>query len=287
MLQSMTAYASHLLDLPEGQLTWEIRTVNHRYLDLNLHLPELFREWDDVVRGLVKASLQRGKVDVSVKFQSSGEQAAELQCNEAMLAQLEQVIQQVSDRFPQATLSVFDVLQYRGVVQSAKRSIEGLEGAFKVSLQACLDQVVVVRAREGEGVAVFITERLDDIKRQLMVIEAQLPELLATYKNRMLAQFEILEAKVDTERLEQELVWFAQKIDIAEELQRLTAHVSECERIIVAGGIVGRRLDFLMQELNREANTIASKSVDLCVTQAALDIKVSLEQIREQVQNIE
>ena len=287
MLHSMTAYASHVFDFPEGQLTWEIRTVNHRYLDLNVHLPELFREWDEVVRERVKAYLHRGKVDVSIKFQSSGEQPAELQCNEAMLAQLENVIAQVSDRFPQASLSVFDVIQYRGVVQAVKRSIDGLEESFKSSLQACLEKIVTVRAREGEGTATFIGERLSDIRQQLEVIETQLPELLSNYKQRMLAQFEILEAKVDTERLEQELVWFAQKIDIAEELQRLKAHVFECGRIVAEGGVVGRRLDFLMQELNREANTIASKSVDLRITQAALDIKVALEQIREQVQNIE
>ncbi|MBV52510.1 MAG: YicC family protein [Coxiellaceae bacterium] len=287
MLQSMTAYASHVLDLPEGQLSWEIRTVNHRYLDLNLHLPELFREWDEVVREQVKVFLHRGKIDVSIKFQSSDEQPTELHCNEALLTQLEQVITQVSDRFPQASLSVFDVIHYRGVVQAAKRSIDGLDESFKTSLRSCLEQVVSVRSREGEGIASFIGERLSVVKQQLFIIEAQLPELLLDYKQRMLAQFEILEAKVDTERLEQELVWFAQKIDIAEELQRLQAHVGECERIIEKGGVVGRRLDFLMQELNREANTIASKSVDLKVTQAALEIKVALEQIREQVQNIE
>ena len=200
---------------------------------------------------------------------------------------MQDVITQVLDRFPQASLSVFDAIQYRGVVQAVKRPIEGLDQGFKLSLQACLKQVVAVRAREGDGIATFFRERLSDITQQLEAIEVQLPELLSTYKQRMLAQFEILEAKVDTERLEQELVWYSQKIDISEELQRLKAHVFECRRVVAEGGVVGRRLDFLMQELNREANTIASKSVNLRITQAALDIKVALEQIREQVQNIE
>ena len=287
MLQSMTAYASHSDDSPEGVLTWEIRTVNHRFLDVSVHLPEIFRDTEMAVRESVKSQLQRGKVDVSLKYQPADALSYELSCNEVLLGQLQQMAQRVSSHFPEATIDVFDVLNYRGVVQTAKQSTEQLSVLMFGSLQGCLERVVSVRGREGDGIAQFIQQRLEGLATQLAIVEQKLPVVMAAFKQRLLQQFEILQSKVDTDRLEQELVWFAQKIDIAEELQRLHAHVTECNRIISVGGVVGRRLDFLMQELNREANTIASKSVDIEITQAALEMKVLLEQIREQVQNIE
>ena len=288
MLNSMTGYFNHSVDLPEGQLIFEIKSVNHRYLDLSLQLPESFRHCDATVRERVKVYLKRGKVEVSVKFKLSKEQSTKLSCNLPLLEELETMVAQVSSRFPQATLSLFDLIQYKGVVCSeSSQVIEPCMQMFEAGLQSCLEKMVDVRAREGAGIAAFMGDSLDKITVQLSVIKRHVPEFIVLFKERLQRQFESLQAQLDQDRLEQELIWYAQKSDITEELQRLTAHIDEFRSILSAGGVVGRRLDFLIQELNREANTIASKSVMLEVTQAAVDIKVCLEQIREQVQNIE
>jgi len=286
-IASMTSFARKTQENPAGTLLCELRSVNHRYLDLNLYLSEPFRLYEKEVRELLQHRLGRGKVDVALKFQPNSHQALQFEVNEALIAKLSSLGEGVAQQFKGAQLNLMDLLSWPGVLKSAELDVTGLKKALLNLLDETLNEFIETRHREGAGVGDFLNRCLTDIEQHMQTIKGRLPLVLKAQREKILARFAELELSLDPHRLEQEFVWLAQKSDIAEELQRLEAHVEEVKRIVKEGGVMGRRLDFLMQELNREANTIGSKSMDTEVTQADVELKVLIEQMREQVQNLE
>ncbi|MEW6611594.1 MAG: YicC/YloC family endoribonuclease [Pseudomonadota bacterium] len=289
MILSMTAFARRETHSALGSLSWELRTVNHRYLEISPRLPEDLRGLEMRVREQIQKRIRRGKVDATLRWTPpvAGENGA-LAVNEALLNDLARLAAQVGFRVEaQAPLSALDFLKWPGVLQSPSVDLEQLHEAALALLRDALRELVDSRAREGEKLAALLRERLDAIEATVAEVRARVPALLADYRSRLEERLGELRDKVDPARLEQEIVLFATRIDVAEELDRLDTHVGEVRRILGSDEAVGRRLDFMMQELNREANTLGSKSADAQTTQAAVTLKVLIEQMREQVQNIE
>ena len=285
MTFSMTAFARSERSTDAGAITWELRAVNHRYLELSLKLPDELRALETAVREAVGKRLGRGKIDCSLRFRPL-DTASALTLDAPLVARLRELERQlrahIADALPMRTA---DYLRWPGALTTPTVDSEALQAAALAALSTALDDLVATRAREGARLEATIVERLDQVAEILRSVRAVLPEIAPQYRARLQAR--LAELALNPERLEQEIVVFAQRIDISEELDRLDAHVAEARRVLRAGGQVGRRLDFLMQEFNREANTIASKASDLRVTQAAMELKVLIEQMREQVQNIE
>ncbi len=287
MIASMTAFARKSQEANWGAITWEIRTVNHRYLEISIRMPESLRNYEKLVREQIQKSISRGKVEATLKFQPGQDVPFNITVNQSLAQQLADAAQSVNGLFPNAQVNMVELLAWPGILQTKDTNLDAAgEGTLEL-LQQTLSDLVAARQREGDGVKKFIVERLQNIQQGIEVIKKRMPTVVKTGQTKMKARFEELSVNLDKERFEQEMVWLAQKVDIAEELQRLEAHVIEVQRVLKAGDVVGRRLDFLMQELNREANTISSKSVDSEVTQAAIELRVQIEQMREQVQNIE
>jgi len=287
MISSMTAFARKMDQTSLGQLTWEVRSVNHRYLEINLRLPEQLRAAEKGARDLLASVLKRGKVDVFLKFQPGEEVPFDIKINQALIKQLASAEQQVRKNFANLNVNFTDVLSWPGVLQTEETRMEQVvENALSL-LKNVIAELVAVREREGEGIKNFMLERLDMIAEQIKIVEKRLPQMQTAMREKIMARFEELKIAPDQERVEQEMIFLLQKMDVAEELQRLPAHLAEVRRNLKGGVAVGRRLDFLMQELNREANTLGSKVLDVEVTQAVVEIKVQIEQMREQVQNIE
>ncbi|WP_423063502.1 YicC/YloC family endoribonuclease [Candidiatus Paracoxiella cheracis] len=283
----MTAFARKSQEANWGAITWEIRTVNHRYLEISIRMPESLRNYEKLVREQIQKSISRGKVEATLKFQPGQDVPFNITVNQSLAQQLADAAQSVNGLFPNAQVNMVELLAWPGILQTKDTNLDAAgEGTLEL-LQQTLSDLVAARQREGDGVKKFIVERLQNIQQGIEVIKKRMPTVVKTGQTKMKARFEELSVNLDKERFEQEMVWLAQKVDIAEELQRLEAHVIEVQRVLKAGDVVGRRLDFLMQELNREANTISSKSVDSEVTQAAIELRVQIEQMREQVQNIE
>lgn len=287
MISSMTAFSRQADEAKWGSVVWEIRSVNHRYLDINLRCPDTFRDLEISIREIIQKKLSRGKVDATLKFSPGTDLPYEFEVNKPLLQQLSKIGQQVREFFPDIKVNLADLLGWRGVLQTIDTQMDRVSKMALKLLDKALDDFIAVRRREGNGLRQFIELRLKDIQQQTENVRQKLPTVLKAERSRILERFKEVEIEHDTRRLEQEMVLWAQKADVAEELQRLDAHVEEVERVLHKGGVVGRRLDFLMQELNREANTLSSKSMDTGVTQSAVEMKVAIEQMREQVQNIE
>lgn len=287
MISSMTAFARKMDQTSLGQLTWEVRSVNHRYLEINLRLPEQLRAAEKGARDLLASVLKRGKVDVFLKFQPGEEVPFDIKINQALIKQLASAEQQIRKNFANLNVNFTDVLSWPGVLQTEETRMEQVvENALSL-LKNVITELVAVREREGEGIKNFMLDRLKVIEEQIKIVEKRLPQMQNAMREKIMARFEELKLTPDNERVEQEMIFLLQKMDVAEELQRLPAHLNEVRRNLKGGVAVGRRLDFLMQELNREANTLGSKVLDVEVTQAVVEIKVQIEQMREQVQNIE
>ena len=287
MTFSMTAFARRAADTPAGALVWELRSVNHRYLDISLRLPEELRALEAGARELVARRLERGKLDATLRFQAH-DALASASLDAAAANQLLRAADAVHDLTPGlAPLSAIDVLRWPGVMRAPALDAESLGGSAMELLGAALDELINTRQREGERLRGLIEERLRGIRGLLERMTTLLPEIARDYRARLEARLGEIRTQLDPTRLEQEMVLFATRADVSEEFDRLRAHVAEVERVLGGRGQVGRRLDFLMQELNREANTLASKSVDLRQTNIAVELKVLIEQMREQVQNIE
>lgn len=288
MINSMTGFASGEITTSHGQLLWELRTVNHRYLETQFRLPEGFRTLEPQLRDLATGKLKRGKLDASLQFRPAVKPEAALQINEALaqtiIAQAEKLAANMDD--PEE-ISPLDVLRWPGVVTEAAIDTTELFEPAKALLESTLDSLSAARGREGERIQVMLDERLTQIGELSAQVRSCMPEVLAGIRERVQERARLLEARIDDDRLEQELVMLAQKMDVAEELDRLDAHIEETRATFSMDGAVGRRLDFLMQEFNREANTLGSKSADPATTKAAVDLKVLIEQMREQVQNVE
>jgi len=289
MIHSMTAFAAATRDTPLGRLGLELRSVNHRYLETNLRLPEELRPLEGKFRERISARLNRGKVDLSVKLRrEAGGISSELHLNAELAKQLTAVESEFGKINSQATpSSTIDWLRWPGLVVEPEQDPGPLQEAALAGLENALDDLVAFRRREGDKLGAMIEDRLAGITRQAQQMRAIMPEIREGMRDKLNERIANLQAQVDAERVEQEVVMLLQKLDIDEELDRLNAHVSEVKRTLESNKPIGRRLDFLMQELNREANTLGSKSADTRMTQAAVELKVLIEQMREQVQNIE
>lgn len=287
MIHSMTAFARAEMAGDHGTLSWEIRSVNHRYLEPHLRLPEAFRDLEGAVRDALRKGLSRGKVECTLRF---AEDAAgrSMQVDEARARTLIAAAEDVAALLKQpAPINPLDVLAWPGVIVSDAADPQALGNAALKLFDKALAELKTGRQREGEELARLINERLDAITQETATLRAQVPQMLAAQRQKVLDRCAEMRVELDPQRLEQELVLLAQKSDVAEELDRLATHVGEVRRVLQSGGAAGRRLDFLMQELNREANTLGSKAIDTRSTQAAVNLKVLIEQMREQVQNIE
>lgn len=288
MPKSMTGFARTEDQYEWGTLACEIRSVNHRYLEPTLRLPEGLRAIESDFRGALKKYLSRGKIEVSLHLKLESKTGADLALNETLANQIQMLAQQIADQLPNsASLSPIEILKWPGVLQSAEIDKDELETASLKTLDTTLKALVQNRTREGRELGIFIEQRLDSINEHVANLRKRLPEILETNHNKLRERLKALEVDIDEDRLAQEQVYIAQKADVAEELDRLEAHVSEVLRTLKQNEPIGRRLDFLMQELNREANTLASKSIANDITQNSVDLKVLIEQMREQVQNLE
>ena len=287
MTLSMTAFARRSADTAAGTLVWELRSVNHRYLDISLRLPEELRGVEPGSRQLIARLVERGKIDAALKFQAK-EAVVGLALDAAAARQLLTAADEVHGLTPGLQpLSVHEVLRWPGVLRPPAVDPEVLADHALKLLEAALDELVATRAREGERLHLLLRDRLRSVGEQLERLATLLPDITRDYRARLEARLGEVRAQLDPARLEQEMVLYATRADVAEELDRTAAHVEEVARVLDQEEPIGRRLDFLMQELNREANTLASKSVDLRLTNVAVELKVLIEQMREQVQNIE
>jgi uncharacterized protein (TIGR00255 family) len=287
MVHSMTAFARVERAGAFGTLSWELRSVNHRYLEPHLRLPESLRDLESPVREALRQGLSRGKLECTLRLQDE-EGARPLAVDQARASQLIAAAETVAALIRQpAPLNPLEVLAWPGVLGGDAADPLALHAAALEAFNQALAELKDGRAREGAELARLIEARLDAILAEVATLRELVPQMLDTQRKRILDRLRDAQAELDPARLEQEMVLLAQKSDVAEELDRLTTHVGEVRRVLRSGGAAGRRLDFLMQELNREANTLGSKAFDPRSTQAAVNLKVLIEQMREQVQNIE
>ncbi len=286
MIRSMTAFASAERSAPWGTLACEVRAVNHRYLELSLRLPDELRVLEGALREAVAARIARGKVDLGLRLRSSPG-SGELRLNAPLLDKLTHLAGSCATRFPSMRVEFTELLRYPGLIEQAEIDPAELQREAMALLDDVLTEFIAAREREGEQLRLGMVERLDAIAAVAGQVREWLPDIRVALRRKLDARLGDLRDSADPGRLEQELVLGLQKIDVEEELERLDTHVGESRRVLALNDAVGRRLDFLLQEFNREANTLGSKSVDSRTTQAAVELKVLIEQIREQVQNIE
>lgn len=288
MVRSMTAFARVSDELQQATLVWEIRSVNHRYLEAFVRLPEELRVMEPQVRERVGARLGRGKLECTLRISWSGRVGNRLELDEQYLQMLLDACRKVETRSPEATSpGVMELLRWPGVVREPEPETAPIVERALALLEQALDELVATREREGQQICPLLATRLDGIEQQVASVRQRLPEVHANIRSRMEDRLADLQTRVDPDRLEQELVFLAQKMDIDEELDRLEGHVVEARHVLERDEPVGRRLDFLMQEFNREANTLGSKSADGATTAVSVELKVLIEQMREQVQNVE
>jgi uncharacterized protein (TIGR00255 family) len=284
----MTGFARSETATPQGQLLWEVRSVNNRFLEVQLKLPDFCRNLDNELRQLAAAQLGRGRVEASLGLRSGDNRGAASRVNMALVRQLVTQVRALADELgSSASVSPMDLLRWPGVLEQDEQDPAALLPVVTASFAAVLAELGEARAREGARIQEMLERRLGEIESHVASVVARLPAVLARIRERMAERVAALGVTVDPERLEQEIALLAQKLDVSEELDRLTAHLAEFRANLQSDAPVGRRLDFLVQELNREANTLASKSADAETTRHAVDIKVLIEQIREQVQNVE
>ncbi|TAN04516.1 MAG: YicC family protein [Rhodanobacteraceae bacterium] len=286
MIRSMTAYANMEDSTPQGWLACEVRAVNSRFLETGVRLPDELRALEPALRERIAARLSRGKVDVTYRYRPPAA-AADLLLDERTASQLATVARALKSNFPQLATDFAGLLDWPGLLVKPELDQAGLAQAALALLERTLDEFIAGRGREGEKLGAALRGRLDGIEGIVGEVRALLPDIRAALRAKLEARLAELKTSADPGRLEQELVLQLSRMDVDEELDRLAAHVGEARRILKLDEPVGRRLDFLMQEFNREANTLASKSVDQRATRAAVELKVLIEQMREQVQNLE
>jgi len=289
MIRSMTGFARRERQGPWGTLTCELRSVNHRYLELSLRLPDDLRGLENDSRQLLSASLRRGKVDAGVYLRGAPAGTASLEINRALVEQVVAGAAEVSAIAGGAAagLNPLDVLRWPGVIRDTERDVTPMVTATIELLKETAADLNDARAREGARIRDMLVQRCEGLRELVATVRARLPEVSARIRGRVLERVAQLGTPVDAERLEQEIALLAYKMDVEEELDRLGSHITETLQVLDSKEPAGRRLDFLMQEFNREANTLSSKSQDTETTRAAVDMKVLIEQMREQVQNVE
>ncbi|GMQ89465.1 MAG: YicC family protein [Gammaproteobacteria bacterium] len=288
MMRSMTAFARIAGEKAGAELTWELRSVNHRYLEIFVRLPDELRALEPRVRERVNARLGRGKLECVLRWRFAPQLANELVLDPDCLKAVLDACREIETRSSEATSpGVMELLRWPGVVRDPEPETAPLQEFALASLDQALDELVATREREGEQTRGLLSTRLDGIEQQVKKARKRLPKVRAKIRDKLQARLAELETQVDNDRVEQELVFLLQKMDVDEELDRLDGHVVETRRVLESDEPVGRRLDFLMQEFNREANTLGSKSADRETTAISVELKVLIEQMREQVQNVE
>jgi len=287
MTRSMTAFARQEAEHEWGSLSWEIRSVNHRYLEPHLRLPENLKELEGFLRERLRKTLSRGKVECTLRFTPEAK-VQQLVVNESYAKEVIQAAESVQGMLSNhQALDALELLRWPGVLQDTKIDMDLVKSSAKELFGKALEDLLEGRGREGVELATLINQRLDAVSDIVAEVREKMPQILQNQRDNLAQRLEELKAELDETRLEQEMALLAQKADVDEEMDRLDTHVQEVRRVLKQKGPIGRRLDFLMQELNREANTLSSKSIVASTTQCAVELKVLIEQMREQIQNIE
>lgn len=287
MIYSMTAFAHLELKKDWGNAVWEIRSVNQRFLETYFRLPEQFRNLEIGLRERLRAALTRGKVECSLRIELNANSNSEIAINQDYAKQVINSLKWLKETANEGEINLVDVLRFPGVVDAQNQDTDQIAQDLLAGFEQILADFIAMRGREGANLQNLIQQRLDSIAGIASKVQAQMPEILQWQKDRLQQRFDELNLQLDPQRLEQEMVLLAQRVDVAEELDRLQLHVKETTNVLKKGGAVGRKLDFMMQELNRESNTLASKSINADVTNSAVELKVLIEQMREQIQNLE
>lgn len=287
MTLSMTGFSRKDTSAPWGEIALEIRAVNHRYLEMSIRLPEEFRSLDPEIRRRAGTTLSRGKLDINIRFAAQTAQQNDINLNDELVDRLINTGAQLSKKLDGGRLSPRDILRWPGVVVEPEKDLEAIQKAALGLLDQALNELVQSRTGEGQRLGQMILERCAEISALVQQVRVRLPEVRENIRNKLNSRLEALDVKADEGRLETEIALMLNKADVDEELDRLDSHVVEARSILESDGPIGRRLDFLMQEFNREANTLSSKSQDAETTKVAMELKVLIEQMREQVQNIE
>ena len=287
MIYSMTAFARLEVKKDWGDAVWEIRSVNQRYLENFFRLPEQFRGLENTLREKLRQNLTRGKIECSLRIEIKKQTNAELNLNKELANQVIQSLQWIKSQAGEGEINLTDVLRYPGVVEAQEQDLDSISQDLLTAFDDLLTDFIAMRGREGEKLNDIIQQRLDAITVEADKVRSQMPAVLQWQRERLLQRFEDAQVNLDPQRVEQEMILLAQRVDVAEELDRLQMHVKETTNILKKGGAVGRKLDFMMQELNRESNTLASKSINADITASAVELKVLIEQMREQIQNLE
>lgn len=288
MILSMTAFARTQNQGNWGSIICEIRSINHRYLEMSMRVSEGLYELDALMRERIRHHIKRGKIECFLRYQPSDATDTEIVINHVLAKKLNKANEEIAKSLKNpAPINTMDILRWPGVLQTAEIDMETLRERVMGLLEETLQKLIEARAREGEELNQLFLKRLDSMKEEVAKVREKLPVIYSEQREKLITRFKDAKIELDPQRLEQEMVLFAQKIDVTEELDRLDTHISEVRRTLKHGGSVGRRLDFLMQELNREANTLGSKSVNAETSRVSVELKVLIEQMREQVQNIE
>ena len=288
MIRSMTAFSRRQIRNAFGELTWEIRSVNHRYLEAAVRLPEELRAIEPSVRERLNQRLGRGKVDCGLRYKGASSNVGQLKLNEALVKQLLDVANQMMHHMHSSqSPAIMDVLRWPGVLETEEQDFTPVQQEALRLLDETIDDLVEAREREGARLAELIAQRVEGMREQVQRARQRMPEVIQGIRERLTARLAEVAETLDKDRLEQEMALLAQRLDVDEEMDRLTTHLDEVTRVLDTDEPVGRRLDFLMQELNREANTLGSKSADSETTAVSVEMKVLIEQMREQVQNLE
>ena len=287
MIQSMTAYARIEHKAQWGTASWEIRSVNQRYLETYLRLPEQFRSFEPVLRDRLRKRLSRGKVEVNLRYELADNSNNELKLNQGLAKQLLDAASWLKQEAGQGEVSLTDILRWPGVLSSSEQDMDAIGADLMTAFDLAIDQFIEARGREGAAIKEMLLSRLEGVEEQIAIVREHMPKVMEYQRDKLTNRLAEIKGELDPARIEQEMILLAQKQDVAEEMDRLEAHVNEARRILKKGGSEGRRLDFMMQEFNRESNTLASKSISTEITAAAVELKVLIEQMREQIQNVE
>ena len=287
MIRSMTAYARQETKGEWGSASWELRSVNQRYLETYIRLPEQFRGLEPVIRERIRARLTRGKVEVNLRFDADPSAQSALVLNEKLAIQLVEAANWVKRQSDEGQINPVDILRWPGVMSAAEQDLDAISAELLNLLDSAIDDFIAARETEGAALKALIEQRLEGVMAEVTKVRQHMPDVLKWQRERLMTRLEEAQVQLENNRLEQELVMLAQRVDVAEELDRLEAHVKETYNILKKKEAVGRRLDFMMQEFNRESNTLGSKSINADITASAIELKVLIEQMREQIQNIE
>lgn len=288
MIHSMTAFAREQRQGEWGVMTCEMRSINHRYLEISMHLSEALRMFEGQIRELIRKTVTRGKIECSIRYRSGQDVNTAFVLNKSLIVELAKASEDISALLKSpAPVSASDILRFPGVLETKESDQSVLQVEVMQLVEHALKDLLAAREREGSELTRLFLERMDHMQAEMVKVRGRLPLVIKEAQERLNKRFTDARVELDPARIEQEMVMFAQKIDIAEEIDRTETHINEVRRVLKSGGAAGRRLDFLLQELNREANTMGSKSTDSVITHAAVEMKVLIEQVREQVQNVE